>query len=56
MASVLGELHQASSTIRHALRAYLACGCNAAETAKKLNIHRNTLLRRIEKATRVRTC
>lgn len=49
--SVLGDLRQAPATIRHALRAYLACGCNAAETAKKLNTHRNTLLRRIEKAT-----
>jgi len=51
MTSVLGDLRQAPATIRHALRAYLACGCNAAETAKKLNTHRNTLLRRIEKAT-----
>jgi DNA-binding PucR family transcriptional regulator len=51
MALVLGDLRKAPLTIRHALRAYLACGCNAAETAKKLNAHRNTLLRRIEKAT-----
>jgi DNA-binding PucR family transcriptional regulator len=51
MTSVLGDLRQAPATIRHALRAYLACGCNAAETAKKLNTHRNTLLRRIERST-----
>ena len=51
MASVLGDLQQAPATIRHALRVYLACGCNAAEAAKKLNTHRNTLLRRIERAT-----
>jgi DNA-binding PucR family transcriptional regulator len=51
MASVLGDLRQAPATIQNALRAYLACGCNAAETAKSLNTHRNTLLRRIEKAT-----
>jgi DNA-binding PucR family transcriptional regulator len=51
MTAVLGDLRQAPATIRHALRAYLACGCNAAETAKTLNTHRNTLLRRIEKAT-----
>jgi DNA-binding PucR family transcriptional regulator len=51
MALVLGDLRQAPLTIRHALWAYLACGCNAAETAKKLNAHRNTLLRRIERAT-----
>jgi DNA-binding PucR family transcriptional regulator len=50
MTSVLGDLRQAPATIRHALRSYLACGCNAAETAKKLNTHRNTLLRRVEKA------
>jgi len=50
MTSVLGDLLQAPITIRNALRAYLACGCNAAETAKMLNTHRNTLLRRIEKA------
>jgi len=51
MTSVLGDLRQAPATIRYALRAYLACGCNAVETAQKLNTHRNTLLRRIEKAT-----
>ena len=51
MHSVLGDLRQAPATIRHALRTYLACGCNGAETAKKLNTHRNTLLHRIEKAT-----
>jgi len=50
MESVLGDLRNAPASIRYALRAYLACGCNAAETAKKLNTHRNTLLRRIEKA------
>jgi DNA-binding PucR family transcriptional regulator len=50
MTTVLGDLRQAPPAIRHALRSYLACGCNAAETAKKLNTHRNTLLRRIEKA------
>ena len=47
---VLGELAQAPATVRQALHAFLECGCNATEAAKKLHTHRNTLLRRLAKA------
>lgn len=51
MTSMLGDVRKAPPAIRHALRIYLACGCNAADAAKRLNAHRNTLMRRLEKAT-----
>jgi len=47
---VLGELAQAPTDIRRSLHAFLECGCNATEAAKKLHTHRNTLLRRLNKA------
>ena len=47
---VLGELAQAPATVRQSLHAFLECGCNATEAAKKLHTHRNTLLRRLTKA------
>ncbi len=47
---VLGELAQAPATVRQSLHAFLECGCNATEAAKKLHTHRNTLLRRLAKA------
>lgn len=47
---VLGELAQAPATVRQSLHAFLECGCNATEAAKKLHTHRNTLLRRLSKA------
>ena len=47
---VLGELAHAPTTVRQSLHAFLECGCNATEAAKKLHTHRNTLLRRLTKA------
>ena len=47
---VLGELAQAPAAVRQSLHAFLECGCNATEAAKKLHTHRNTLLRRLTKA------
>lgn len=47
---VLGKLTQAPATVRQSLHAFLECGCNATEAAKKLHIHRNTLLGRLTKA------
>lgn len=47
---VLGELAHAPATVRQSLHAFLECGCNATEAAKKLHTHRNTLLRRLTKA------
>ncbi|WP_430461067.1 PucR family transcriptional regulator [Thalassolituus sp. LLYu03] len=47
---VLGDLAQAPAAVRHALHAFLECGCNATEAAKRLHTHRNTLLRRLAKA------
>ncbi|MBE0482046.1 MAG: helix-turn-helix domain-containing protein [Bacterioplanes sp.] len=47
---VLGDLAQAPATIRQSLHAFLECGCNATEAAKRLHTHRNTLLRRLAKA------
>jgi len=35
------------------LRVYLACGCNIAAAARRLCIHRNTLIYRLEKAERL---
>ncbi|WP_322048077.1 helix-turn-helix domain-containing protein [Paraburkholderia sp. J67] len=36
--------------MRQALRLFLAEGCNATEAAEKGHVHRNTLLRRLERA------
>lgn len=47
---VLGDLAEANADIRRSLHAFLECGCNATEAAKKLHTHRNTLLRRLSKA------
>lgn len=47
---VLGDLAQAPAAVRQSLHAFLECGCNATEAAKKLHTHRNTLLRRLAKA------
>jgi DNA-binding PucR family transcriptional regulator len=47
---VLGELAQAPAAVRQSLHAFLECGCNATEAAKRLHTHRNTLLRRLSKA------
>lgn len=47
---VLGELAHAPATVRQSLHAFLECGCNATEAARKLHTHRNTLLRRLTKA------
>ena len=47
---VLGDLAQAPAAVRQSLHAFLECGCNATEAAKRLHTHRNTLLRRLAKA------
>lgn len=47
---VLGDLAQAPAAVRQSLHAFLECGCNATEAARRLHTHRNTLLRRLAKA------
>lgn len=46
----LGKLLEAPESIRDSLRAYLAEGANAAQAAKALGLHRNTLNRHLERA------
>lgn len=46
----LGELARANRDLRTSLYTYLACGCNAAAAAEVLHTHRNTLLRRLQRA------
>ncbi|TFE36509.1 PucR family transcriptional regulator [Paraburkholderia dipogonis] len=46
----LGGLATADERLRQALYTFLETGCNATEAAKKLHTHRNTLLRRLERA------
>ncbi|AOK52343.1 PucR family transcriptional regulator [Burkholderia stagnalis] len=50
VAHTLGELATADKSLRQALRVFLAEGCNATEAAEKAHVHRNTLLRRLERA------
>ena len=47
---VLGDLVQAAPSLRQTLLTFLECGSNAAEAARKLHTHRNTLLRRLARA------
>jgi DNA-binding PucR family transcriptional regulator len=47
----LGDLAHAAPQTRRALRVYLACGCNVAQAAEQSHTHRNTMLRRIDRAT-----
>lgn len=46
----LGDLATADKSLRQALRVFLAEGCNATEAAETAHVHRNTLLRRLERA------
>ncbi len=48
--STLGRLATEPSVLQHSLHAFLANGCNITQTAEVLGTHRNTLLRRLERA------
>jgi DNA-binding PucR family transcriptional regulator len=46
----LGRLETAPPDVVEAVRTFVACGCNASRTAARLFTHRNTVLRRLERA------
>ena len=48
--STLGRLATEPRGLQHSLHAFLANGCNITQTAEVLSTHRNTLLRRLERA------
>ncbi|UXY54070.1 PucR family transcriptional regulator [Pseudomonas tohonis] len=48
--STLGRLATEPRGLQHSLHAFLANGCNITQTAEVLGTHRNTLLRRLERA------
>lgn len=48
--STLGRLATEPTVLQHSLHAFLANGCNITQTAEVLGTHRNTLLRRLERA------
>ncbi len=48
--STLGRLATEPAVLQHSLHAFLANGCNITQTAEVLGTHRNTLLRRLERA------
>ena len=48
--STLGRLATESRVLQHSLHAFLVNGCNITQTADVLGTHRNTLLRRLERA------
>lgn len=48
--STLGRLASEPTVLQHSLHAFLANGCNVTQTAEVLGTHRNTLLRRLERA------
>jgi DNA-binding PucR family transcriptional regulator len=50
ISQTLGDLANAEPTVQRALRIYLHHGCNVTEAADALFTHRNTLLRRLERA------
>ncbi|MDT4836486.1 hypothetical protein FQZ97_701860 [compost metagenome] len=50
VASMLGRLATESTVLQRSLHAFLANGCNITQTAEALGTHRNTLLRRLERA------
>ncbi len=50
IAHTLGDLAAADPTLRQALYTFLESGCNATQAAERLHTHRNTLLRRLERA------
>ncbi len=51
--STLGELESAGSELQTTLLTFINEQCNASRAAKRLNTHRNTLLRRLESAQRL---
>ncbi|MDU9390225.1 PucR family transcriptional regulator [Pseudomonas sp. zfem002] len=48
--STLGRMAAEPAVLLHSLHAFLANGCNITQTAEVLGTHRNTLLRRLERA------
>lgn len=48
--STLGRLATEPTVLQYSLHAFLANGCNITQTAEVLGTHRNTLLRRLERA------
>lgn len=50
VSSTLGRLATESPVLQRSLHAFLANGCNITQTAEVLGTHRNTLLRRLERA------
>ncbi len=48
--STLGRLATEPRSLQYSLHAFLANGCNITQTAEVLGTHRNTLLRRLERA------
>lgn len=48
--STLGRLATEPTVLQHSLHAFLANGCSITQTAEVLGTHRNTLLRRLERA------
>lgn len=48
--STLGRLATEPAVLQHSLHAFLTNGCSITETAEVLGTHRNTLLRRLERA------
>ncbi|MBC2659057.1 helix-turn-helix domain-containing protein [Pseudomonas sp. MSSRFD41] len=48
--NTLGRLSTAPMVLQHSLHAFLVNGCNITLTAEVLGTHRNTLLRRLERA------
>ncbi len=48
--STLGRLATEPAMLQQSLHAFLANGCNITQTAEVLGTHRNTLLRRLERA------
>jgi len=48
--STLGRLTNEPAALQRSLHAFLANGCNITRTAEMLGAHRNTLLRRLERA------
>jgi DNA-binding PucR family transcriptional regulator len=50
ISQTLGDLANATPVLQRSLRIFLSQGCNVTEAAEVLHTHRNTLLRRLERA------
>lgn len=50
LTQTLGDLMHAEAHLQTTLWTYIQTGCNAIESASRLHLHRNTLLRRLAKA------